>query len=344
MRSRQPGIDLLRCLGLLFVNGVHAYLYNGYYYEPQMGILMWGANSFKWLFFTCNGLFMLLTGYLKCEKPLNKSYYRSLLPILTGYLLTCLVSFPIRHFLIGEKLSLYEWLEKMVTFGNYAWYIEMYIGLLLLSPIINLALGQLKEPKQLYWAAGTMVVISALSSVTPINLAPDYWTSLYPVTYYVIGAVIRKLQPQIKRWLCLTLAAAFSMWLGLLTLITTDGGASDGFGQGYGGFWVTLIITFVFLGLYRIKLGSRVSKVLAWLSGGVFEGYILSRLFDVWVYGCFPQWHSPDKYPLLFLCVTLPIFTVSILSGKALHTLAQRICRPKPARSGKYQTLETPGP
>ena len=211
MRSRQPGIDLLRCLGLLFVNGVHAFLYNGYYYEPQMGILMWGANSFKWLFFTCNGLFLLLTGYLKCEKPLTKSYYRSLLPILTGYLLTCLVTFPIRHFLIGEKLSLYEWLEKMVTFGNYAWYIEMYIGLLLLSPIINLALGQLKEPKQLYWAAGTMVVISALSSVTPINLAPDYWTSLYPVTYYVIGAVIRKLQPQIKSWLCLTLAAAFSM-------------------------------------------------------------------------------------------------------------------------------------
>ena len=344
MRSRQPGIDLLRCLGLLFVNGVHAFLYNGYYYEPQMGILMWGANSFKWLFFTCNGLFLLLTGYLKCEKPLNKSYYRSLLPILTGYLLTCLVSFPIRHFLQGDQRSLYQWLELMVTFGNYAWYIEMYIGLLLLSPIINLALGQLKEPKQLYWAAGTMVVISALSSVTPINLAPDYWTSLYPVTYYVIGAVIRKLQPQIKSWLCLTLAAAFSMWLGLLTLITTDGGASDGFGQGYGGFWVTLIITFVFLGLYRIKLGDRVSKVLAWLSGGVFEGYILSRLLDVWLYGCFPQWHSPGKYPLLFLCVTLPIFIVSILSGKALHTLAQRICRPKAARSGKYQTLETPGP
>ena len=81
MQSRQPGIDLLRCLGLLFVTGVHSFLYNGYYYEPQTGILMWGANSFKWLFFTCNGLFMLLTGYLKCEKPLSKGYYRSLLPI-----------------------------------------------------------------------------------------------------------------------------------------------------------------------------------------------------------------------------------------------------------------------
>ena len=327
MRSRQPGIDLLRCLGLLFVNGVHAYLYNGYYSEPQVGFLMWGANSFKWLFFTCNGLFMLLTGYLKCEKTLSKSYYRSLLPIMIGYLLTCLVTFPIRHFLQGEKLTLYQWLEKMVTFGNYAWYIEMYIGLLLFSPIINLALSQLKQPKQLYWAAGTMVVITALPSITSMNLIPDYWTSLYPVTYYVIGAVIRKLQPQIKSWLCLTLGAAFSMWLGLLPLIT-----DDGISQGYGGFWITIIITFVFLGLYRINLGSRAAKVLAWLSGGVFEGYILSRLLDTWLYSLLPQWHTPGKYPLLFICVTIPIFIISIIAGKALHELAQRICRPKHSR------------
>ena len=337
MKTRQPGIDLLRCLGLLFVNSVHAYLYNGYYFEPQAGFFMWGANSFKWLFFSCNGLFMLLTGYLKCEKPLSKRYYRSLLPILAGYGLTCLVSFPVRHFLLKEELTLFQWLEKMVTFGNYAWYIEMYIGLLLLSPIINLALNQLKEPKQLYWAAGTMIVITALPSITPLNLVPDYWTALYPVTYYVIGAVIRKLQPRYPKWVCLSLAAAFAMWMGLLTLLT-----DDGFGQGYGGFWITLIITLVFLGLYRVNIGQKFSRVLAWLSGGVFEGYILSRLLDVWVYGLVPQWHSPEKYPLIFLCVTLPIFALSILAGKVLHELAQRICRPRNAHAGKYQSSETP--
>lgn len=341
MRSRQPGIDLLRCLGLLFVNGVHAFLYNGYYYEPQMGALIWGANSFKWLFFTCNGLFMLLTGYLKSEKPMSKSYYRSLLPILVGYLLTCLVSYPIRHFALGEKLTLLQWLENLVTFSNYAWYIEMYIGLLLISPIINLALKQLTTPKQLYWAAGTMVCLSALYSITPLNLIPDYWSALYPVTYYVIGAVIRKLQPRFHKGLCLFLAMGFAMWLGALTLITTDGGASDGFGQGYGGFWVTIIITLVFLGLYQVNPGEKCARVLAWLSGGVFEGYILSRLLDVWVYGLVPQWHSPEYYPLIFVCVTLPIFTVSILAGKLLHEIAQRLCRPRSAMPGRYELRET---
>lgn len=325
MKSRQPGIDLLRCLGLLFVNGVHSFLYNGFYYEAQSGPYMWAANSVFWIFFTCNGLFMTLTGYLKCDKALSKSYYRSLLPILTGYLLTCVISFPIRHFLIGEKLTLFQWLEKLVTFGNYAWYIEMYIGLLLFSPIINLALEKLTEPKQLYWVAGTMIVISALPSITPLNLIPDYWNSLYPVTYYILGAVIKKLQPRVKPWICLLCAAATAMFMAMLTLVSTDEGFSSGFGQGYGGFWITAIIVFLFVGLYRLNIGPKTAKVLTWLSGGVFEGYILSRLFDVWIYGTVSQWHTPAMYPVIFLCITVPVFIISILAGKAVHTLALRL-------------------
>jgi surface polysaccharide O-acyltransferase-like enzyme len=339
MQSRQPGIDLLRCLGLLFVTGVHSFLYNGYYYEPQMGILMWGANSFKWLFFTCNGLFMLLTGYLKCEKPLSKGYYRSLLPILVGYGLTCLVSFPIRHFVLNEKLTLWQWLEKMVTFGNYAWYIEMYIGLILISPLINLALKQLTTPRQIYWAAGAMVAVSALHSITPLDLIPDYWSALYPLAYYVIGASIRKLQPKCRPGLFLTLAAGFTMWLGLLTLITTDGGASDGFGQGYGGFWVTVMVLLIFLTWYRVQLKPVAAKTAAWMAGGVFEGYILSRLLDVWIYGKFPLWHKPEFYPLILVVITVPVFLCSILMGKGTHALVELILKPlqkkAPVKSGK---------
>lgn len=327
MRSRQPGIDLLRCLGMLFVVGVHSFLKNGFYSEPQVGAVMWGANSVRWLFYGCNGIFMMLTGYLKCTKPLSRDYYRSLLPILAGYFLTCAVSFPIRHFFLNDQLDLYGWIDKMVTFGNYAWYVEMYIGLFLFAPVINLALQALKEPKQLYWLAGTMVILTALPSITAVNLIPDYWTSLYPVTYYVLGAVIRQLQPKFRPWIGLCAAAGLSMFLGLVTLLTTDATVSKGFGQGYGGFWITAIVTCLFLALYQIRIGPKLSKVLSWCAGGVFEGYMLSRLFDVWLYDCFKQWHSPETYPLLFICVTIPIFIMSILMGKAVHTLAEKLVR-----------------
>ena len=98
--ERESGVDLFRLLGLLFVNGLHAFLYNGFYYEPQTGAAIWLANSFRWLFYGCNAMFMLLTGYLKSAKTWNKHYYRGLYTVLVGYVLTCVISYPIRYYFI----------------------------------------------------------------------------------------------------------------------------------------------------------------------------------------------------------------------------------------------------
>lgn len=328
MNQRKPGIDLMRLIGLLFVVGVHSFLKNGYYYEPQTTAAMWAPNSFRWLFYSCNGIFMILTGYLKSSKTLSRSYYRSLLPILMGYFLTCVFSFPIRHFLLDEKLTIAQWIEKMVTFANYGWYVEMYIGLFLFAPVINLALNAMTERKHLYWLAGTMVVLTALPSITALNLIPDYWIAMYPITYYVLGAVIRRLDLRLKPWVGICGALLIAAGLGLATLLTTDETVSKGFGQGYGGFWITLIAVFLLLGLHHVKLGGSISYVLSWAAGGVFEGYILSRLLDVWVYAQFPQWHEPGKYWIGFLCITLPIFLISLMLGKAVHTLAEKLILP----------------
>lgn len=326
MQKREYGIDLLRCVALLFVTGVHSFLYNGFYYEKQIGFLMWGADSARWLFYCCNCLFMMLTGYLKGGKPFSKGYYRSLVPILMGYVLTCAVSFPIRHFCLNEKLSLYGWLEKLVTFANYGWYVEMYIGLFLLSPLLNILLEKMQTAKQYLWLLGTMLVLTALPSMTTANLAPDYWVSLYPLTLYILGAGIRRFRPNIPAWLSALLALATVGLLGLISLLSTDKAFSDGFTQGYGAFWVTLTGTFVFLTVYRLELPGKLATCVSWLSGGCFEGFLLSRLFDVWVYSAAPaSWRQPERYWLCFVAITIPIFLISILAGKAVHTLAVKL-------------------
>lgn len=329
-QDRMPGLDLFRCMAFLCVTGVHAFLYNGFYSQSQEGFLMWLANSARWLFYGCNGMFMLLTGYLKSTKPLSKGYFRGLLTVLVGYILTCIISYPIRHFVLGDRQTLETWLNYFVTFSNYAWYIEMYIGLILLSPIINLALAQLKD-RQLWYVAGAMLFVTALPTITPYNFLPDYWKNLYPLTYYVLGAVIRRLQPKIPAWGAL-LCAAISVGLtGLLTLLTAGGGKfSDGYATGgYGGFLTTVTVVFLFLSVYRVRLGNGLSKVLAWMAAGVLEGYILSRLFDVWVYGKFKFWHTPGKYILIFLCVTIPVFLVCTVAGHFVHKLSVLLTKPR---------------
>lgn len=200
--------------------------------------------------------------------------------------------------------------------------------------MVNLALAQMHSPRQLFATAGVMVLLTALPDMTELDLLPDFWTGLYPVTYYVIGAVINRLQPKLSRAACLLGTAAVVMGMGLASVLLTDGAFSEGLTSGYGGPWVTLTVTLLFLGLYRIPMPAGCAKVLAWISGGCFEGYLLSRLLDVWLYDCFPQWHTPGKYPLLFFCVTVPIFLFAILSGKAVHSVSQRIyqccCKGKP--------------
>lgn len=335
LAERKPGVDLFRLLGLLFVNGLHAFLYNGFYDEPQVGVTIWVADSFRWLFFGCNGMFMLLTGYLKTIKPWNRKYYKGLLAVLIGYVLTCVISYPIRYFLLGEKDGFMVWVERFYTFSNYSWYVEMYIGLILLSPALNLALDSMQTPRQIWLLTGSVVLVTTLPTITPLNLLPDWWTALYPLGYYMIGAAIRRTKLKIPAVAGLLGAALCAAGMGLASLLTTNGGKfNTGFAQGgYGGFWTTLMVTCLFIGVYRFRAGKRTGKLLSFCAAGVFEGYILSRLLDVWIYKTVKFWHSPESYILIFLCITIPVFLVSILAGRLVHSISTWIAAPRKAKT-----------
>ena len=190
-------------------------------------------------------------------------------------------------------------------------------------------MGQLTDRRQLLMLALTMVLLTALPSATPAHLLPEYWTGLYPLTYYTLGAVIRRMELRLPCRVGLLGAVLTAALMGLLSSLTAAGGVfTDGFVQGgNGGFLTTILVVMSFLGIYRLPLPRGTARLLAWLSGGVFEGYLLSRLLDVWVYDLFPQWHGPSCYPLLFLLVTIPVFLISILAGKAVHTLAVRFTK-----------------
>ncbi len=335
--KRESGIDLVRITGMFFVLGVHQFLYNGFYYEPQQGFLMWSADVFRWLFYCCNGLFMMLSGYLRCNKTRFRECYRGLIPILIGYALTCLVVYPAMYF-SGEKLNILGWISKFITFGNYAWYLEMYLGLTLFSPVINLGLKQMGD-RDLAIFALIMVFVTSAHSFTPLDLIPNYWSALYPVTYYILGAAIRRLQPRVKVWQGLGGALLVCMGLACVSLLSTDDGFSKGFTQGYGGIWTMLTAVCVFLGLYRVQAGARLSRALGWLSGGVFEGFLLSKAFDLWTYPVVRCWHRPETYLLVFLTVTVPTFLCCLLLGKLFSLGANAIADRVPWYRRKHASL-----
>ena len=275
---------------------------------------------------TFNTLYQLYRRKRENDCALEIADTMLLTPDLLGYLLTCVVSFPVRHFLLRESHSIAEWVEKMLTFDNYAWYVEMYIGLILISPLVNPAL-QRADRKGILLFSGVLVLLTALPGMTPVPILPDYWTSLYPLTYYVLGAAVRKLQPKVPFRAGSLLTVSFALGMGAVSVLSTDGGFSDGFTQGYGGFFTTVLTMLVFLTLYCVQPGKRTASALAWMAGGVFEGYILSRLLDVWVYERVYFWHSPAYYPLIFLFVTVPVFFAAVFMGKLVHWPVEKLMR-----------------
>lgn len=107
MEKREDGINLIRVIGLLFVFGFHFYLYNGYYHQKQIGAAMLFANASRGLFLSCNGLYMMLTGYLKSGKTINRHYYKCLLSVVISYVLAASVSIPIRHFFLRRSAAFF---------------------------------------------------------------------------------------------------------------------------------------------------------------------------------------------------------------------------------------------
>ena len=325
MTNREPGLDLLRCIALLFVVTFHSFLNNGYYYEPQTGVTMWLAGSFRWLSVSCIGLFLMLTGYLKSEKTDVKACYRGLVPVLLGYLLAAVISIPIRHFVFGDVQTFSTWLTRLFSFSAvyYGWYVEMYIGLVLLCPFVNIILRHLQSTKALLGFGMVMLVITALPGATPWVVFPDYWRSIYPLTYYILGAIVRRTQPKINPWLGIVGALMVSAILGAATVLSTDSKLSEALTWEFPDLWIAFIVVCLFVALYRVRIPSSIGRMLAFGASGCYGGYLLSHLFDAWCYNLVPGWKSPDRYVLSFFCITLPIFVISILLGVLLERISR---------------------
>lgn len=327
--KREPGLDLLRCFALLCVITFHSFLYNGYYSEPQRGTAMLLAGSLRWLSTGCVGLFLMLTGYLKSGRTDLRACYRGLAPVLLGYLLAAVVSIPIRHFFLGDPQPLSIWARRLLDFRGsyYGWYVEMYVGLTLLSPFVNRALEARDDQGSLLALGAVLLTMTALPGATPLKLALAYWRSMYPLTYYVLGALIHHFQPRVPSWVGLTGALIIALCLGAATVLSTDGDLSTAFPQEFGDLWIVGIAVCLFVGLYRVRPGMRLEQLFSWAARGCYGGYLLSHLLDAWCYRLFPAWRTPGQYPALFLMVTIPIFLCSILEGKLLERGSEQLLK-----------------
>ena len=232
-------------------------------------------------------LFLILTGYLNINKTVSRKYYKGIVRVLVAYLFFSLVTVFYRSHFLGEQLTAIQWILKITDFSAipYAWYIEMWIGLFLLTPFLNILWKNIATKRHKQILIATLFVCTALPDFFNrygVHIVPGYWATMAtPLVFFYIGCYIREYQPVYSSAKLLLVALALCLINPLANLLLPWTRPMMHFiGSGNGVVGIPLATVF-FLLFYRVDLKSKVFKsLLAKISMLSLDMYLVSFIFD----------------------------------------------------------------
>lgn len=196
---RLAGPDLIRTIAIFCVIAGHFIAVNTPYQSSIFdgSISMWLQSACMPFFAIGVPLFIMLTGFLNANKnnP-NKQYYKNITKVLIPYLVISILTILFRRFYLGEQLSIWQWTQKILDFSAipYAWYVEMWIGLFLLTPFLNKlwdTISSQKEKKTLLWILFILTALPDFFNRYGIYIAPAFWKMAFPLFFFFSGRYVK---------------------------------------------------------------------------------------------------------------------------------------------------------
>lgn len=352
LQNRNPAMDILRIVAVLCVISIHFFYHTGYYSTTADNVPMYFATVLRTLFSVCVPLFMILSGFLLCNKTLKKGYYSGIRKTIIVYILVAIACIIYKSCNGSYTLTTLTFFTGIFDFtgANYSWYIEMYIGLFLIVPFLNIIYKNLDSRKQKNILLITLIAITILPSLfnafkfdsyewwaNPATdtdtqkLMPSWWVGIYPITYYFTGCYIREYGTKIK-----------NVFLIIALVIAIFGFGTFNFYRCYGSTFTTanyvywygiepyVMSVLIFLIISKLKLENinvKTKFVLWKISDLVLGTYLLSFIFDAIYYYEFLNKNTTDFYarfpfmPLMILCV----FVSALISSGIINLIAAGI-------------------
>lgn len=353
MEKRNPALDVIRTFALFCVISVHYFLHSGFYHVPVLGVRMLVMVFARQFFMICVPLFIMLTGYLMNGKELSKRYYLGLVKTVAIYVLASIACLLFKVICqdagYGAKVFLLKTLD--FTGANYSWYIEMYIGLFLLIPFLNLAYHGLKTKREKQWLIATLLLLSSApallntfsfqslswwahptSSFEYQKLIPAWWTGIYPIMYYFIGAYLKEYGLSLHKKARLPLLAVALLVNGLYSIYRSYGLPFVwGTWASYHSPLVVAVSVLVFQVLLDIPWFRRSSasgkKRMKTISDCVLGAYLLSFILDDSLYPKLKLQIDGFAYRFEFYFLIVPfIFVCSLCGSWILELLYRGVC------------------
>ncbi len=289
--QRSPGLDVIRSLAIVFVVGGHFFLNTNFKRVEFGGFEMFVLAMGQTLFLTNVCLFMMLTGYLNIHKTVSKKFYKGGFRVIFSYLLLSLLTILFRKFYQHDDSTWLQWMLKITDFTAipYAWYIEMWIGLFLLTPFLNILWKGVESIRHRQVLLASLFIMSALPDFTNrygLYLMPGYWAkAAYPLLYFFLGCYVREYQPVLNRkWLggaillLCTLNPLFNtIFMSHHTMMQVIGGQ--------GGIIIVPLTVLIFLMFYKLNVKWNILKTtLESISLLSLDMYLVSYTFDALCY------------------------------------------------------------
>lgn len=219
-KPRTLSLDLIRALAIVLVITIHTFAFDVTHPVPLLraSVLCVAKMAVP--------LFLLLTGYLNNRKTVEDYYERGLwkgcFRVLLAYVVlggVCYVYECVNHGFRGMADLVCELLSFQLT--PYGWYVEMWIGLFFLTPFLNIVTNQLTVKRE----RALIVTLLMLTSVPLFfnrnnhTLLPGFWTYLWPVTLYFIGAYLSRHDVRVKLWMLITVVLGVALGEPILNLV-----------------------------------------------------------------------------------------------------------------------------
>ncbi len=308
--QRNSTLDIIRIFAVFCVISDHFLVNNRLYSETITGFNMYIMCVMRTFFSICVPLFIILTGYLVCNKELSKKYYLGIKKILITYVLASIACILFKHFYLHSvKYSIKTAFFAILDFSgaNYSWYIEMYIGLFLLIPFLNLIYHGLRSKQEKLILLATLFFLTVAPSIFNIfdfqtsgwwsnpaisdsfqNLIPDWWKFIYPITYYFIGCYLREYKINIKTSILVTLLPLITVLFGSFNYYRSYNSTFKNLSFiHWGGFEPFILTILIFVLLTRIKSDNfpvSIKYILWKISDLVLCVYLVSYIMDSYTY------------------------------------------------------------
>lgn len=314
--KRNIGLDLTRILAFLSVVGVHFFLNTDFYKVPLRGKRMVLMAGIRTGFMVCVPLFLLLTGYLLSAKevPMEaaslKKYYKKIIPILLTYAFAMALVFGISSLKVDETYTFNKLIFGILGYKEYSWYVNMYVGLFLLSPfLINIwtSIGDKRTHQVLigifcfltigptvfnvYDLSSFKAIFSAYDSNKINHLLPGWWYNIFPITYFFFGAYLRE-YIDFKKIRPLRAFVAFIMIVFASTIYNIWRSHGGVFQNQIWNSWGSLqntassVCFFILINsLAPASVDEKIERFLAYISKLTFGAYIISAVTDRIIYG-----------------------------------------------------------